>query len=452
MTQKRVALHTLGCKLNVAESSTLGRQFAERGYRVVDIDEPAEVCVINTCSVTERADRECRQIVRRALKHSPTAYVIVTGCYAQLRPDEIEAIPGVDLVLGTNEKLSLFDYVDGLEKNATPKVHVSRIEEVTAFQAASSVGFEDRTRAFLKIQDGCDYACSFCTIPRARGESRSTDVLTTLENARNVVAAGYREIVLTGVNVGDYGKKIGTNLLQLLQKLVQLDGLNRIRVSSIEPNLLTDELLDFWLAEPKLCKHFHIPLQAGSDELLGGMRRRYRRAWYADRVSAIKSAYQHAAIGADVIIGFPGETDQLFEESYQLLVDLPLSYLHVFTYSERPNTPAASFAEQVEPRIRFERSERVRNLAVRKRRAFYESFVGRDVRVLFESQRERGWMTGLSDEYVRVNVETPYDLTNQIYSVIITQAKGDVCIGQLIDPSSLNEPSHLPSIEVQPCV
>jgi threonylcarbamoyladenosine tRNA methylthiotransferase MtaB len=452
MSQKRIALHTLGCKLNFAESSTIGRQFAQRGYRVVEIDEPAEVCVINTCSVTDRADRECRQIVRRALKHSPDAYIVVTGCYAQLRPNEIAAIPGVDMVLGTNEKLSLFDFVDGLEKRSKPKIRVSRIEEVTSFQSASSIGFEDRTRAFLKIQDGCDYTCSFCTIPRARGESRSTDVVATVAQAHNVVATGYREIVLTGVNVGDYGKKIGTNLLQLLRELVKVEGLERIRVSSIEPNLLTDELLDFWLAEPKLCKHFHIPLQAGSDELLGGMRRRYRRTWYADRVFAIKSACHHAAIGADVIIGFPGETEQLFEESYQFLVDLPLSYMHVFTYSERPNTPAAAFAEQVEPRIRFERSERVRNLAARKRRAFYESFVGGELQVLFESQRERGWMTGVSDEFVRVNVETPFDLTNQIQSVNITQVKGDACIGHLVDTSLFIEPLHTPRIEVQPCV
>lgn len=438
---KRVALHTLGCKLNFAETSTIGRQFAQRGYQIVDIDAPADVCVINTCSVTERADRECRQIVRRALRHSPNAYVIVTGCYAQLQPEEIASIVGVDLVLGSKEKFDFFAYTDSFNKAHVTRIEVSPINEVDNFGIASSIGSADRTRAFLKVQDGCDFSCTFCTIPLARGESRSLPIESTVLQAIEVVKEGYKEIVLTGVNVGDYGKKIGTNLHSLLKELERIDGLERIRVSSIEPNLLTDELLDLWLRSTKICKHFHIPLQAGTDELLRSMRRRYQTDLYANRVQKIKTACPNAGVGVDVIVGFPGETDDHFKETYKFLVGLPVSYLHVFTYSERPNTPAASFGKQVEPRVRFERSEQLRSLSAKKRKQFYESVVGSTVNVLFESQIEGGWMRGLSDEYIRINVPTLRNLTNEIAQVSIIQADNDGCIGKLVKKQDLPLPS-----------
>jgi threonylcarbamoyladenosine tRNA methylthiotransferase MtaB len=429
---KRVALHTLGCKLNAAETATIGRQFLERGFQVVEIDEQADVCVINTCTVTERADRECRQIVRRALRHSPGAYVAVVGCYAQLQPETIAAIEGVDLVLGTQEKFDLFRYTADFRKQPQTRIVVSPIEQIETFRAASSADASDRTRAFLKIQDGCDYTCSFCTIPRARGESRSVSIEEIVSQAQTIVRDGYKEIVLTGVNVGDYGKKIGTNLLSLLRALVSLQDLERIRISSIEPNLLTDEVLDFWLSTEKLCKHFHLPLQSGTNHLLKQMRRRYGKEWYAKRVERIKSALPDAAIGADVIVGFPGETDSLFEATYQFLNELPVSYLHVFTYSQRPHTPAASYPNQVEPRIRFERSERLRNLSVKKRRAFYESFLGKTVDVLFESELRRGTQTGLTSQYVRVHVPWQHNLTNRILPVRVTAVNPDACTGYLV--------------------
>lgn len=418
----------------------MGRQFRERGFQVVDIDEPADVCVINTCSVTERADRECRQIVRRALRHSPHAYVAVVGCYAQLQPHAIAAIEGVDLILGTQEKFKLFDYTADFCKEPKPRIAVSPIEQVHTFAPAFSGEGSERTRAFLKIQDGCDYSCAFCTIPRARGESRSVAVKDIVKQAEDIVQQGYKEIVLTGVNVGDYGKTIGTNLLSLLRGLVSVRGLKRIRISSIEPNLLTDELLDFWLGEEKLCKHFHIPLQAGTDVVLSQMRRRYRTVWYANRVERITSVYPDACIGADVIAGFPGETDELFEATYRFLNELPVSYLHVFTYSERPHTHAVSLPNHVEPRIKFERSERLRVLSLKKRRAFNESFIGRRVDVLFESELRGGVQTGLTSQYVRVNVPARQTLTNQILPVMITTADHEACQGQIVggvvhDPS-----------------
>ncbi|MCX6141746.1 MAG: MiaB/RimO family radical SAM methylthiotransferase, partial [Ignavibacteriales bacterium] len=309
---RRVALHTLGCKLNFAETSTIAGQFRAQGYEVVDIDEKADVCLINTCSVTERADRECRQMVRRALRHSPDAFVIVAGCYAQLRPDEIADIPGVDLVLGTREKFHVFDHSTGFQKSPQARKIVGPIESLESADMASSIGFSDRTRAFLKVQDGCDYSCAFCTIPLARGASRSVVVPDVIQEARRVVDAGYREIVLTGVNVGDYGRRSGTSLVTLLSELVEIDGLDRIRISSIEPNLLTNELLALWSHNSKLCRHFHIPLQGGNDDVLRSMRRRYLTDLYADRISTIRELFPNAGIGADVIVGFPGETDDLF--------------------------------------------------------------------------------------------------------------------------------------------
>lgn len=437
----RVALHTLGCKLNFAETSTIARQFQEKGYEVVESDDRADVCVINTCSVTDRADRECRQIVRRALRHSPEAYVIVVGCYAQLQPGEIASIPGVDLVLGTREKFDVFEHAGGFQKLSCAQTFVSPVSEMDTFAGASSMGSTERTRAFIKVQDGCDYSCSFCTIPLARGASRSTDVGTIVEQVKASVAGGYQEVVLTGVNVGDYGRKSGTSLLRLLRELTAIKDLRRIRISSVEPNLLTDELLSFWVANPKICKHFHLPLQAGNDAVLQSMRRRYLTGLYTDRVEKIKSILPNAGIGADLITGFPGETDDLYEATYRYLADLPLSYLHVFTYSPRPQTLAEGMAKQVEPRIRFERSEKLRILSSKKRGAFHQSFLGLAREVLVEEMTAEGSWTGLTSEYVRVNFHSDQELSNRIVTVKISNLEGEHCTGNVIDTSSV--PTHV---------
>lgn len=442
---RKVAVHTLGCKLNFAESSTIARQFQQKGYEVVGIDEPADVCVINTCSVTERADRECRQVVRRALRHSPNAYVIVAGCFAQLRPEQLAAIPGVDLVLGTSEKFNIFEYGFDFIKSECSRTFVSPIKNADSFLSASSMGSNERTRAFLKVQDGCDYSCAFCTIPLARGASRSAAISTIVSQVEATVSEGYQEIVLTGVNVGDYGSKIGSSLVELVRELVLVKGLARIRISSIEPNLLTDELVSFWATNPKLCKHFHIPLQGGNDSLLKGMRRRYLTDLYRSRIDMIRKLIPSAGIGADVIAGFPGETDAIFDETYRFLVDLPLSYLHVFTYSERPDTVALTMAGRVEPRVRFERSEMLRNLSVRKRKIFHESLVGSVRDVLFEEQLSTGEWTGLTGEYARVRVKSELDMSNEIMQVKLEHAQEEDCTGTLVEnsfaTSSLNPPT-----------
>ncbi|OGU72203.1 MAG: tRNA (N(6)-L-threonylcarbamoyladenosine(37)-C(2))-methylthiotransferase MtaB [Ignavibacteria bacterium RIFCSPLOWO2_02_FULL_55_14] len=427
---KRVAVHTLGCKLNYAETTTIGRQFARAGYDVVGFGEPADIVVLNTCSVTERADRECRQLVRRALRTSPNAFVAVVGCYAQLQPEEIAGIDGVDLVAGTADKFDLLAHIGDARKNVRTEVVVRRISEAVNAHAATSVG-ADRTRAFLKVQDGCDYTCAFCTIPQARGASRSLGVSEVLSEARSLVESGYREAVLTGVNTGDYGRKNGTTLLALLKQLVQVDGLERIRVSSIEPNLLTDELLEYWINEPKLCKHWHMPLQSGSDSVLADMRRRYRSSWYADRVRMIADAVPDAGIGADVIVGFPGENDLHFRETEQFLSDLPVTYLHVFPYSERPGTLAIIMPGSIEPRIRTDRAERLRLLSVRKRRAFHESFAGKIVEVLVEGRSFDGEAVGLTDRYVKVHFPSSVDRTNERLQVEIVRAEDDACAGRL---------------------
>ncbi len=429
---KRVALHTLGCKLNFAETASIGRQFRDRGYELVDFSEPSDVFVLNTCSVTDRADRECRQLIRRVRRNSPNAYVIVMGCYAQLRPEEIKTIEGVDLILGAKEKFDLFEFTQAARKETEPKLHVSPILEITTFGKASSSESSDRTRAFLKIQDGCDYSCTFCTIPLARGASRSISIEEIRSQAAHIASEGYKEIVLTGVNVGDYGRKIRTNLLSLLKSLVTINGIERIRVSSIEPNLLTEDLIDFWLSEPKLCKHFHIPLQSGNDTILASMKRRYRSDLYSKRIEKIKSVCPEAGIGADVLVGFPGETSDLFEQTYRFLRELPLSYLHTFTYSERPKTDAVQLEGRVEPRERAERSERLRMLGIRKRRMFHESFIGKSVDVLFEHSQEEGWWSGFTDQYVRVSSKIQQSIANEIHRVEIIQANNENCIGELI--------------------
>lgn len=431
-TMPTVALTTLGCKLNFAETSTLGKQFLERGYSVVEFGRPADVAVINTCSVTERADRECRQLIRRARRLSPDAVVVVTGCYAQLDPATVSSIEGVDIVLGAAEKFSLFDLVGPLERQLYPHVFVSPIAEADNFGPAFSTEATDRTRAFLKVQDGCDFSCSFCTIPLARGASRSQSIDACVRQAWDLTRAGYREIVLTGVNVGDYGRKDDTDLLALLRALVGVEGLDRLRISSIEPNLLTDDIIDFVAAHPVMCRHFHIPLQSGSDEILRGMRRRYTIAQYASRIAAVRDRLPECGIGVDVIVGFPGETETGFEATHRFLEDLPVSYLHVFTYSERRNTPAAYRPMRVEPKERFRRSEVLRLLGEKKKRVFHERMVGTVLPVLFETDEADGCRCGFTDNYVRVGIPAGEAAGNAIVPVTITGVTGGRCDARVV--------------------
>ncbi|OLD62271.1 MAG: tRNA (N(6)-L-threonylcarbamoyladenosine(37)-C(2))-methylthiotransferase MtaB [Ignavibacteria bacterium 13_1_40CM_2_61_4] len=426
---RKVALHTLGCKLNYAETSTIGRQFVDRGFEIVDFTQPSDVYVLNTCSVTERAERECRQIIRRALRQSPDAFIIVVGCYAQLRAGEIAAIEGVDLVLGTKEKFNILEHAGRFEKPATPQVFVSCIDETLLFAPSFSADTGGRTRAFLKIQDGCDFHCSFCTIPLARGTSRSQPADAVIRQAQLIAKEGFKEIVLTGVNVGDYGRKEKRSLLELLKLLGSLGGVDRIRISSIEPNLVSRDLVDFILESEKFCNHFHIPLQSGSDRVLKIMRRRYLSDHYRSVVDYIKQKDSDAGIGADVIVGFPGESEQMFEETCSFLGELPVSYLHVFTFSERPGTPAANYKGSVEPRERARRSEVLRILGRRKRHDFYSRFGGRTLPVLFEGQLRAGMASGLARNYVRVGAPSSAPLTNQIRNIAIRNIDDDVCIG-----------------------
>ena len=429
---KKVSFHTLGCKLNYAETAALEKQFVDRGFAIVPFTEKADVCVVNTCSVTERADRECRQVVRRALRTSPDAFVAVLGCYAQLQPEEIASIDGVDVVLGTSEKFHLFEHAVGFQKFDAPRVFVSPIGKVSDFGPAYSGGVDGRTRAFLKVQDGCDFNCSFCTIPLARGKSRSQSIDDCLLQAEYLAAQGYKEIILTGVNVGDYGKQSGATLLDLLRRLDKIDGVERIRVSSIEPNLLTPELLGFWAASQKMCDHFHIPLQSGSDEILRKMRRRYTTDDYRNLVEAIRDCSPDAGIGADVIVGFPGETDNLFSESVRFLEMLNVSYLHVFTYSERPDTPSLSIQGRVEPRERFRRSDILRMLGQKKKEAFYRLQVGTSQSALVEGAIEDNMLSGFTSNYTRVFI--PYDsgLVNSVVDVGIEGVTRDGCLGSII--------------------
>jgi len=430
-TMPRVALHTLGCKLNYAETATIGKQFLDRGFSLVDFGEPADVCVVNTCTVTERADRECRQVIRRAMRTSGNPVIVVTGCYAQLDPERIASIEGVDLVLGAREKFELFKYLGTMEKHATPKVFVSAIDTVDNFGPAFSTAAAGRTRAFLKVQDGCDYTCSFCTIPLARGMSRSQPIDECVRQARVLVDRGYKEIVLTGVNVGDYGKRSGDRLLTLLLRLAALEGLPRIRISSVEPNLLTDEVIDAVRSIPRLCAHFHVPLQSGHNEILRLMRRRYTTEDYGALIGRIRSAIPDCGIGVDVIVGFPGETDRHFDATYEFLNALPVSYLHVFTYSERPNTPAADFNGAVPPAVRQERNARLRILSQKKRHAFFETMIGRTLPVLCESDVEDGLRYGFTEHYVRVGIPADAAIENTILPVTIRTAGPDACLGSV---------------------
>jgi len=400
-----VAFHTLGCKLNFSETSTVARQLSEGGFARVNIDESPDVVVINTCSVTDNADSKCRNFVRRSLKSNTIAYIVVIGCYAQLKPEEIAAIDGVDLVLGANEKFNLPSMLVDLSKKASGlgEIRVGEIKEVRDFIPGFSSG--DRTRTFLKVQDGCDYFCAFCTIPLARGRSRSGTIAQTLDSARDAIKRGAKEIVLTGVNIGDFGKANGESLLELIKELDKLEGgIERYRISSIEPNLLSEDIIDFVAESTKFMPHFHIPLQSGSDEILSAMRRRYRSDLYRSRVDYIRKKMPQAGIGVDVIVGFPGECDSSFKQTYDFINSLNISYLHVFTYSERPNTTALRIDDVIPVQTRQNRNKMLRILSLKKQREHYENFIGGISKVLIESSEDEDLIFGYTPEYVRVAV------------------------------------------------
>jgi threonylcarbamoyladenosine tRNA methylthiotransferase MtaB len=415
---KKVAFYTLGCKLNFSETSAIGRQFKEAGYETVLFTDRADIYIINTCSVTDHADKKCRKVVQEALKHSPGAYIAIVGCYAQLKPKEISDIPGVDVVLGAAEKFRIIEYISDLTKQTGTRIFNQPIEKTRDFVPAFSYG--NRTRTFLKVQDGCDYICTFCTIPLARGSSRSDTISNVVQQAKDVADSDVKEIVLTGVNLGDFGIRNGQRedrFFDLVKALDTIQGIDRIRISSIEPNLLSDEIIGFVASSEKFVPHFHIPLQSGSNKILGLMRRRYRRELYAERVALIKKLIPDCCIGVDVIVGFPGETRDDFIDTYNFLNDLDISYLHVFNYSERDNTPASAMSGKVPGSQRSERSKMLHILSEKKRRAFYQTQMGKSASVLFEADHKEGFMHGFSRNYVKV--KTPYDplLVNELRSV-----------------------------------
>ncbi len=427
--QKKVAFYTLGCKLNFSETSTIARSFQNEGFDRVEFDEVADIYVINTCSVTDNADKRFKTIVKNALKQNEKAFLIAIGCYAQLKPEELAAVDGVDLVLGATEKFKVTDYINNLSKNDMGEVHSCEIEEADFYVGSYSIG--DRTRAFLKVQDGCDYKCTYCTIPLARGISRSDELENVLKNAKEISEKGIKEIVLTGVNIGDYGKgefgnkKHEHTFLELVKALDTVEGIHRLRISSIEPNLLQNETIEFVAKSNSFVPHFHIPLQSGSDTLLKLMKRRYLRETYDNRVEAIKREMPNACIGVDVIVGFPGETDELFLETYNYLNQLDISYLHVFTYSERPNTEAVEMAGEVPLKVRTKRSKMLRGLSVKKRRAFYESQLGNEGTVLFESENKDGYIHGFTENYVKVKTPWNPELVNTLHSIKLTTIDED---------------------------
>ena len=427
--RKKVAFYTLGCKLNFSETSTISRSFDDEGFDRVDFKEAADIYVINTCSVTENADKRFKTIVKQAQKVNPNAFVAAVGCYAQLKPEELAAVDGVDLVLGATEKFKITDYINDLSKNDFGEVHSCEIEEADFYVGSYSIG--DRTRAFLKVQDGCDYKCTYCTIPLARGISRSDTMHNVLQNAKEISEKGIKEIVLTGVNIGDYGKgefgnkKHEHTFLDLVSELDKVDGIERLRISSIEPNLLKNETIELVSNSRAFVPHFHIPLQSGSNALLKKMKRRYMTELYVDRVSKIREVMPHACIGVDVIVGFPGETDDLFLETYNFLNALDISYLHVFTYSERDNTEADSFDGVVPKNIRAKRSKMLRGLSVKKRRAFYESQIKTKRSVLFEGENKEGYIHGFTENYVKVKTPWNPELVNTIHAINLTKIDDD---------------------------
>lgn len=427
--KKKVAFYTLGCKLNFSETSTIARDFQNEGFQRVDFEEIADIYVINTCSVTDNADKQFKQIVKKAMKLNDKAFVAAVGCYAQLKPEELAVVDGVDLVLGATEKFKITDYITDLSKNDKGEVHSCEIEDADFYVGSYSIG--DRTRAFLKVQDGCDYKCTYCTIPLARGISRSDALESVLKNAQEISEQGIKEIVLTGVNIGDYGKgefgnkKHEHTFLDLVKALDEVGGIERLRISSIEPNLLKNETINFVANSRTFVPHFHIPLQSGSNEILKKMKRRYLREVYTDRVANIRRVMPHACIGVDVIVGFPGESDEHFLETYHFLNELDISYLHVFTYSERDNTEAAEMEGIVPANVRSKRSKMLRGLSVKKRRAFYESQIGSNRTVLFENENKEGYIHGFTENYVKI--KTPWDpaLVNTLQNVQLTRIDED---------------------------
>jgi threonylcarbamoyladenosine tRNA methylthiotransferase MtaB len=447
-TPKSVAFHTLGCKLNYSETSSIQRLFEDKGFFINEFDESADVYVINTCSVTDFADQKCRQTVRRAMRQNPDAFVVVVGCYAQLKPQEIAEIPGVDLVLGAGEKFKITDYIDGLTKaQGKGMVNAGEIREVNTFHNAFSFG--DRTRSFLKVQDGCDYKCAFCTIPLARGKSRSDTVENVVENARQIALMGVKEIVLTGVNIGDFGN--GTAVIEgekpkkealfvdLVKELDKVEGIRRFRISSIEPNLLTDEIIEFVAQSERFMPHFHVPLQSGNNKQLTQMRRRYKRELYQSRVEKIKTLMPHACIGVDVIVGFPNETDEDFKETYNFINDLDVSYLHVFTYSERANTAAIDMEGVVPMHVRRERNEMLRILSEKKRRHFYSQYLGQTREVLFENHKNSTLLTGFTDNYIKIELKKDENTEGVVNWILPVELHGFNNEGDVISTLAVSE-------------
>jgi len=422
---KTVGFHTLGCKLNFSETSTIARLMLEKGFKKVDFASPADVYVINTCSVTENADKECKQIVKSALQKNPEAFVAIVGCYAQLKPEQIAQIEGVDVVLGATEKFKLLNYINLSSKNESTQIQSCEINDADFFVDAYSVG--DRTRSFLKVQDGCDYSCTFCTIPLARGKSRSDTIVNVVENAKKIASSGVKEVVLTGVNIGDFGygrdidgdvkKRKNYTFLDLIKALDEVEGIERFRISSIEPNLLKDEIIEFVAQSKRFMPHFHIPLQSGNNELLKRMKRRYLRELYSDRVAKIKSLMPHCCIGVDVIVGFPGETEEQFLDTYNFINGLDVSYLHVFTYSERDNTEAIEMPNPVPVSERKRRNKMLRILSAKKLRAFYEQNIGKTSTVIFENEAKGDFMFGFTENYVKVKHAYNADLVNTAVKV-----------------------------------
>ncbi|KSA14073.1 tRNA (N(6)-L-threonylcarbamoyladenosine(37)-C(2))-methylthiotransferase MtaB [Maribacter dokdonensis] len=427
--KKKVAFYTLGCKLNFSETSTIARSFADEGFERVDFSEKADMYVINTCSVTDNADKKFKTIVKKAQKINADAFVAAVGCYAQLKPEELADVDGVDLVLGATEKFKITDYINDLTKNDHGQVHSCEIADADFYVGSYAIG--DRTRAFLKVQDGCDYKCTYCTIPLARGISRSDTLENVLKNAADISEQGIKEIVLTGVNIGDYGKgefgnkKHEHTFLDLVKALDDVDGIHRLRISSIEPNLLKNETIEFVAQSKTFVPHFHIPLQSGSDDLLKLMKRRYMTNLYKERVAKIREVIPNCCIGVDVIVGFPGETEEHFLETYHFLNDLDISYLHVFTYSERDNTPAATMNGVVPNKVRNKRSKMLRGLSVKKRRTFYESQLGNDLTVLFEGENKEGYIHGFTENYVKVKSPWNPALVNTLHKVKLTEIDND---------------------------
>lgn len=429
---KKVALYTLGCKLNFSESSSIARMFQEEGFARVDFNDTPDVFVINTCSVTENADKKCKQLVKKAKKVNPAAFIAIIGCYAQLKPEEIAQIKGVNMVLGAAEKFKIVDYFNQQEKEEVAKVYASKIKAANEFVPSYSHG--DRTRSFLKIQDGCDYFCTFCTIPLARGKSRNQSISETFNVANEIASTNVKEVVLTGVNIGDFGQGKGSeDFFQLIQQLDKIEGIERFRISSIEPNLLSNEIIDFVSQSAKFMPHFHIPLQSGSNKILKMMRRKYLKELYSERVARIKEKMPHACIGVDVIVGFPGETDEDFMETYRFLNELPVSYLHVFTYSERPNTTAIKLENPVSKEKRSERSKMLHILSDKKKRFFYQQFLDEKAKVLLEAEQHEGFLNGFTENYIKVKVPFEEGLENTIQEISIkTIDSENVAEGELV--------------------